>query len=478
MAAHSRELTIVQPSVGTSDPHVWTDAPDRLNTRHAVYEALVRPDGLGGHIGLLAGSWHTSDAQSWTFAIRPNVRFHDGRPLQASDVVDALNRARDPMMSGELGTTGLYSAYLGDAGIEVEGADRVRVRTPRPMADLLDLLADIPIISGPGRCHVQGGFAGTGPYRIVDGGAGWLRMEADAAYWAGLPLVRRLTWRAEPDGDARLRALLVGKADVATALPARVRGGVERERGIAIREVPTSGCVVFLCNAAGAACSDRRVRQALNHALDVPALIAEVKDGAARPLNGPLTPLSLGHDPSAPPYRHDPKTARRLLRDAGHANGLELELYVPVTTPDEAPALAEAAANQYAQVGIGLTVRMIADRAEYAAMVKAKQIGDLACFDSTPVSTYRVLREKFHGRVAGPWWQGYTNPTVDRAIDEASATSDPDARRDRYRQAFRLIRDDSPWVFLYSPTTVIGTGSGARGCAVESQGAVRFEADA
>ena len=107
-------------------------------------------------------------------------------------------------------------------------------------------------------------------------------------------------------------------------------------------------------------------------------------------------------------------------------------------------------------------------------MVKAKRIDDACCFDSSPLSTWRVLREKFHAGVAGSWWQGYDNPEVDALLDLAAATVDDARRQALYRRACRLIRDDAPWVFLYSPS--LGWGLGPRAAAAEPgiDGALRL----
>ena len=424
---------------------------------------------------MLAESWKSSDARSWTFTVREGVRFHDGKPLRAAHVVAALDRARNPLMAGELGTTGLYGAYLGDAKLEIVDTDRVRIVTERPMADVLDLLAEIPIVAKDQRLGAEHEFCGTGPYRVVDRGPSWLRMAAAKPYWAGAPPFEQVMWRAIGDEQGRVTALMAGEADVATELLPSALARLGPEGPATVQEVPTSGCVVFMCNAAAGACVDSRVRRALNHGLDVPAIIERIRQGAATPLNGPLTSLSIGHDPSVPPFHHDPDLARALLRAAGYQDGLELILQVPARTPDEAPALAEMVASQYANIGIAVVVRVSADRSAYSEMVRTKQIGDLACFDSTPASTYRVFREKFHSGVAGPWWQGYANELVDRLIDEAASLPDPNKRADRYREAYRLIRDDAAWVFLYSPTTLVGVGRAGEPVSIERQGMIRFD---
>ena len=229
-----------------------------------------------------------------------------------------------------------------------------------------------------------------------------------------------------------------------------------------------------MCNAAAGACADVRVRQALNYALDVPALIREAVGGAAQPLNGPLTPRHFGHDPATAPYPHDPARARALLAAAGYGNGLTLVVDIPTTHPDEAPRLAELMAEQYIEVGVTVQVKTFDDRPAYAEMVKAKRIDDACCFDSSPLSTWRVLREKFHAGVRGAWWEGYSNPEVDALLDQAAAVVDADRRQALYRRAYRLIRDDAPWIFLYSPTLAWGLGSQAGMAEPGVDGAIRF----
>jgi peptide/nickel transport system substrate-binding protein len=110
-------------------------------------------------------------------------------------------------------------------------------------------------------------------------------------------------------------------------------------------------------------------------------------------------------------------------------------------------------------VGITLEIVEHQDRAAYSEMVREKRINDAACFDSSPRSTYRVLREKLHSGLQGPWWEGYDNPEVNALIEEAEATfSDPE-RQALYREIYSIVRDDAPWIFLYRPTRYWGVGS-------------------
>lgn len=450
-------VTVAQADVRLDDPHLTTDDRDRLGIREAIHEALVarRPD--GGFAPALAASWEVApDARTWRFAVRAGVCFHDGAPLRAEDVVASLERVRSPGRGGELGTGGVIAGYLAGARIEDGRDGAVTIVTAWPMADLPDLLVEIPIVAA----GTDGGTVGAGPY-LVDGVTeGEVRAAAFDGHWAGPPPLRGVRWVREPDPGARVAALLDGEVDLVTDLPADARGRVEAEGRLRVVDAPSSTCVAFLCNAAAGPCADPRVRRALNLGVDVDQLIRAAGKDGARPLNGPLTELHLGHDPATPPYRRDLDAARRLLAESGLGAGLALTIDVPTRMPDEAPALAELLSRQLAEIGVQVTVRSFEDRPGYADMVRAKQIDDLCCFDSTPLSTHRVLREKLHAGVCGPWWQGYANPEVDRVLDRAAATIALGERRELYRRAYRLIRDDAPWLFLYSPRLSWAAGRG------------------
>jgi peptide/nickel transport system substrate-binding protein len=342
------------------------------------------------------------------------------------------------------------------------------------MADLLDLLVNLPIVPA----HALGEIAlkpvGSGPYRFVDGDRGCVEMRSFPRHWAGTPPLGTVFWKAQPDADQRVAALLEGEADVITGVGQEEKGTIDEADQASVVSHESAMCIVLMCNAQRGVCTDRRVRQALNYALDVPAIISSVKGGAAHPLSGPLTPLHSGYDSSTEPYAYDPQRARILLDEAGYADGLELTLDIPTSSPDEAPHLAQILARQYADVGVNTTIRTFADRPAYAQMVKGKRIGDACCFDSSPLSTYRILREKFHSGVAGPWWQGYHNSEVNALLEQAWATVDDARHQEIYGRAYRIIRDDAAWVYLYSPTRFWGVGPRARDLTVGIDGLVRL----
>lgn len=457
---HRGEIVIAQREAALDDPHLNIDNRDRLGLRFAVYDALVRRSNGGDFEPALATSWTlASDARTWEFTIRPDVRFHDGSTLAAEVVAESLERARDPRRDGEFATQGIYQSYLADARIEPRGSNRLTIVTARPMADLLDLLVELPI-TGQRRDGASGLPCGTGPYRVESSSTGSVRMASFAEYWDQHVGNHTLHWMAEPDAVRRLELLHDGEAEIISGVPCPSRQAAADDERFLLTTSPSSTCVVFICNAASGPCCDPRVRRALNFALDMKAVIYAAGVDGATPISGPLTPVHFGYDPETPAYEYSPNAARALLKEAGFKDGIQLTLDIPTVMPDEAPRLARVMVSHYARVGIDARVREFHDRPGYAKIVRDKAIDDACCFDSTPLSTYRVLREKLYGGVDGPWRQGYQNPLVDALIDQAAATPVTRDRQRLYRQAYRSIRDDAPWIFLYSPLLTWASASG------------------
>jgi peptide/nickel transport system substrate-binding protein len=386
------------------------------------------------------------------------VTFHNGEVLSAADVVATLGRVLNPSIGGSFGTQGVYISYLGSAEISALDESTVRIVTAEPMADLLDLLVAMPISPASELYKLPGEYVGSGPYKISQQSDDRLVLAAHEEYWGGTPDYREIHWIAESDPERRVAAVLNGDADIVSGIGVQGRDRINEDGSAQTREWDSGLAIIFMANSQEGPCRDARVRQALNYAVDVDEIIAEIKHGAAKPLNGFLTPHHFGYNPETTVYPYDPDMARRLLADAGYQDGLTLVFDIPATMPDEAPALASLLAEQYSRVGITLEIVEHQDRAAYSEMVRAKNINDAAAFDSSPRSTYRVLMEKIHSGRRGPWWEGYSNPEVDSLIEVSQETLSPDERQAIYRRIYSIIRDDAPWIFLYRPTRYWGVG--------------------
>ncbi|WP_054007809.1 ABC transporter substrate-binding protein [Cypionkella psychrotolerans] len=443
-------ITILQRRADLVDPHDCTDAADDLAILSAVAETLVRR--VGQYFApQLAESWTLSaDACVWEFTLREGAVFQDGTPCDAAAVAQSLQRMAREDKGYTLGAPAVWRQYLGAADIQMQGR-QLCIRLAEPMADLLDVLVQGFILSPDTLARMDAGdlaaMAGTGVYRVAGASPGRVHLTAAASGSAAPDLI----FQAMPDAGARADAVRVGVAQVATNLPYGVDLGPRVTRVETLNPV----AIIFLMNAARGPLTDSRLRRALDLALDRDALVQDVMGGGATPLYGFISPVHFGagRDPAPLPNLD---LAKALMAEAGFAEGLMLGVSCPTRLPDEAVRLTAALAAQLALIGVTLDVTYHEDREAYAHMVRRKEIRDLAVFDSSPLSTYRVLVEKLDARVKGSWWEGYHNPQLEALIDQGRACVDPAVRAAIYAQAYAVMQVDPAWLTLYNPVRVTG----------------------
>lgn len=446
---------IAQARLGLNDPHDCTDASDELPILRAVYDTLVRRVGQD-FVPHLATGWEVSeDALRWTFHLRPDVRFHDGSVCDAGAVAASLDRMAREDKGYTLGAPAVWRQYLGGARIEVADAVTLTLTLAAPMADLLDVLEQGFIVAPSAFDALDAGDLdvqiGSGPYRLTAITPDSISATRTDRHFAGLPENATVTWQRVPDPATRLALLESGAVQVANGLEFEASRKLAGTR----HEFLSPVAIIYLLNAAQGPLSDGRVRRALNLAVDRDAIVETVMHGAARPLRGFVSPNHFGAG-SADGLRMDRDRARGLLAEAGFADGLSLAVDCPTRLPDEAERLTAALGDQLAEVGISLDVHIHPEREDYAHMVRRKEIRDLCVFDSSPMSTYRVLHEKIDSRVKGSWWQGYANTRIEALIDQGRVTTDRAARARLWREAYALLQDDPAWLTLYNPVRVIG----------------------
>ena len=448
-------MIIAQPRLGIHDPHDCTDATDELTILHAVYDTLVRRVGQR-FVPHLAHQWEVSDdACTWTFHLQPDVSFHDGSRCDANAVSECLARMAREDKGYTLGAPAVWRQFLGGAQIDIIGPLTLKVTLAAPMADLLDVLEQGFIVAPSAfkaldakDYSVQ---IGSGPYRLTEMTETRITAERVPGHFTGDPANTLVIWQLETDQQKRSELLEHGKVQVAMGLDFEA----SKSLGTMRHEFLSPVAVIYLLNAASGPLADARVRLALSLAVDREALISTVVQGAARPLRGFVSPNHFGSGQGAGAMM-DRDRASALLTEAGYPDGLTLKLDCPTRLPDEAERLTAALADQLAEVGINFEVFIHPEREEYAHMVRRKEIRDLCVFDSSPMSTYRVLYEKIDSRVAGSWWQGYANPKVEALIDKGRATTDRSARAQIWRDAYALLQEDPAWLTLYNPLRVIG----------------------
>ncbi|MEM1316505.1 MAG: ABC transporter substrate-binding protein, partial [Pseudomonadota bacterium] len=292
---------------------------------------------------------------------------------------------------------------------------------------------------------------GSGPYRFEEAGPEGVTARAVEGHWRGMPANARVRWSAEPSAAARVARLRTGEAEVACDL--HPEAAARLGDGFACVEHVDPVSIIFLMNAARGPLAEARVRRALATALDREAMGRAGRGGAARALHGFMAPVAMGAA-GGRVLAPDAEEARRLLEAAGVWDGLALSVDCPTRLPDEAEALTAELGRQLAPLGVTLDVTLHEDREAYAHRVRRSEVGDLCVFDSSPLSTFRVLYEKIDGRVRGSWWQGYSNAGVEALLDEARGTADAAAREAVYARAYAALQEDPAWLTLYNPVQI------------------------
>ncbi|MFW6207200.1 MAG: ABC transporter substrate-binding protein [Spirochaetota bacterium] len=441
-------VTVLLPYVKIEDPHLCTDAHALLVIRRLLFPGLLQHDGTRGY-GVLAEKWESSEAgKTWRFTLKRGRSLENGNELTAEDVVYSLKRAADPSVAGQLFTV-TYNEYFGNADIYSEDRYTVVLKNPQPIADLEELLPDLAILPNGWKDYEDG--AGAGWYRLREQDENSVRLERRVDAPSERELPQSLTFEAVADADERAKQIMLGKAHLALDPPAESIDTLIQRPETIVFGWDTSLSVIFFIDCRMQPLDDVRVRQALNYAVDTEGLIEAVALGHGKALNGPFSDRHFARDPQLRPYSYDPQKAQDLLRQAGVPEDFVLEVHAPTSIPEEGPALARYLADCYEQIGLQTKVRLHQDRSEYARQITAKELHGIFCFDSSPLSSYKVLHEKLDSRFGGVWWQGYHSDEMNALISQASAADDTSERRQLYQQAYRILHNEAPWVFLYQP---------------------------
>jgi peptide/nickel transport system substrate-binding protein len=439
--AHESDIVSFQP---TSLPE-----PVRLSVLGNFYEGLVAFDGESSMQPALAVHWLTPDPLTWRFRIRQGVSFHDGSPLTALDVKVSLDRARSAIDSG---VRGYLSAI---ASIEVGGED-VLIRTSRPDPLLLKRLSFV-FISPARILGTSERPAGTGPYRVASYEEGRIEAHAFGRHWGRVPAIERVVFRTVPAGDV-VAALKQGSVDVLRWVP---EGTLAEARAVpGYRVVTRDGlrCYFLWLNAQGHAAdrpnplADRRVRQALSHAIDRKAL-TDTPGGLATPLTQLVHKGIFGFVPELPRLAHDAAYARRLIAEAGYPKGFSTTLAFRDDAGLEPIVVALKAMLE--RVGIRVEPRPMPWRTMLEATWRSRrQAISLAGWQFDEGAAWGLLRDCIHTqdptRTYGASNAGYSDAEMDRLIDAGDQVFEGVERRAHYREIMRLALDEMPLVPLYA----------------------------
>jgi ABC-type transport system substrate-binding protein len=461
----------------TLDPHTaQTNSLDMILT----YDYLTRVD-LNQQSGAwevkpgLAESWELPDPQTVVMKLRKGVKFHDGTDFNAEAVKWNLNRMMThPKSSAKIATAAIES-------VEVVDPSTVRLKLKSPSPTLfVNLSPEADNVGGmmsptwaekAGDQGIATGSVGTGPFKITDYKPGnqvvytkfdqYWKMGADGK---PLPYMDEVVCKYQQDWNAALVAMRSGDFDLINGVAGRDVPTVESDPKLKIERLPWSATQYMIAfnarpGARFAGDNMKKVRQAVNYAIDREALAKALGAGIGDANYQHLVPGQIGYSDKVTQYKYDPDKAKQLLAEAGMPNGFEVT--VDIISRPEDQQNAQAYQQMLEKVGIKMQIRP----SERVAWVQKTLAGDFEM--GTLLSGVRpdpdlVLGYRFAKDGPGNY-MGVDNPELEKLFTEGRTTYDVAKRQEIYEKAQNIIADESYLCYIWRRQGVIATQKALKG---------------
>ena len=457
----------VDPS--TLDPMNHQETPaSNLSTN--IFDTLLERDQELKLVPQLAESYRIVAPTVWEFKLRKGIKFHNGEPFDAESVKFSLERLVDPnlKMRGA-------SPFAPLSRVEIVDSHTVRIHTKAPWPILDTLMSAGQATMLPPKyyrekemAHVARNPVGSGPFKFVR----WMKDEqieltANEQYWRGAPKIKTLIFRPIPDDAVRVAALQNGEIDIAVNIPPHLATIIANHPKLFLSTAPSVRTIQLmyythefdrqhkLVGPYPGPVADRRVRLAMNYAVDVDEIIKSVLDGKGVRIATLLTSKHFGFDPALKPIKQDLAKAKRLLAEAGFPNGLDVVLNSPQGRYVRDKEVAEALAGQLTKAGIRTQLKTHEWGAYLNGMVYIHKAGPvwLIGWGNATYDAETVYVPLFR---SGKILSNYFNADFDRMVDEAQTIMDPKKRLDQYHRINRLWIEDAAAMPLYQQLDLYG----------------------
>lgn len=419
----------------------------------AVYDSLTFVDREGKLVPWLAVSWRRDGDTTWVLTLRPGVRFSDGRPMSADDVVANIR-----YLIGAGGKSEAAAPYASSI-ISAEAVDDLSVRLVTATADpvLPQKLSLIRVAALPAgvpmtRENLVQEALGTGPYRIEDWSPGKATLRAVAGAWRRAP-TEVLQALSMPDSPARRSAMMTGVADIAfAAFFFEDLDDPDLPYNLETDEIPAVVGMGFNTTA-DTPLRDVRVRRAIIYAVDVKSIIDTMFARRASLAAQPARKEFLGYNPDLKPVPYDPDRARALLKEAGYENGFSISMGLTggATIWDQ---VFQLVANDLAKVNIRLTINLMPEAA-FAEQLYTTGIKDDAFGSVFFAPTFDALDALRLNTCSWPVTP-YCDTEAQALYDRAQASATLDERLALTRQLMARSHEMAQALFMYESVGLVG----------------------
>ena len=372
LSAVAQELSIaLSTPVTTMDPHFHNLTPNNSIAKH-LFETLVHQDDQQVLKPGLAESWRATDSTTWEIKLRKNVRWHDGSPFTAEDVLATLKRI--PNVPNSPASFAIYTRPIVDAKAADAHTVILKTRDPHPL--LPNDLATIHIIPKKVEAMSTPDFnsgkavIGTGPYKFGEYVSGdRVVLVANDKYWGPKPAHPKVRFRMITNSAARVAALLAGDVQMIEAVPTADIEKLKKDARVTLASTVSNRIIYlhldsgreknspFVTDVAGRPMeanplTDPRVRKAISKLIDRNAIVSRIMEGEAKAAGQFLPENFHGTSKKLQPEKYDPEGAKKLLAEAGYPNGFGLTLHTPNNRYINDEKIAQAVAQFLTRGGI------------------------------------------------------------------------------------------------------------------------------
>ncbi len=469
--AQSEDLTIGLASEPTSiDPHFHNLGPNNALSRH-LFDRLINTDERQRLKPGLAVSWKPLEDTTWEFKLRKGVKFHDGSPFTADDVLFSFERA--PNVPNSPSSFGLYTK--GKNLIKIDD-HTIQIKTDRPYPLMPNDVSTLAIVSkkigqNANTEDYNSGKAaiGTGPFTFVENVPGdRIVLKKNPDYWGEKPIWDKVTLKPIKSSPSRVAALLAGDVDLIEGVPTTDIERLKTSDNIELSQGGSNRVIYlhldherdnspFVKGKDGSSIKNPlknlKVRQAISKAINRDAIVSRVMEGVAIKAGQLLPEGFFGRSENLKPVEYDPSGAKKLLAEAGYADGFDLTIHGPNDRYINDAKIAEAVAQMLTRVGIKTAVETMPrsvyfNRASRGGPNKTPEFsfilvgwGSGTGEASSPLKSLLHSYDKSRGFGAANRGR-YSNPELDKLIEDALATVDDAKRQDLLAKATEVAIND------------------------------------
>ncbi len=453
------------------DPGFSSSVYDRY-VFQSIFDKLVDIDSNNEIVPMLAEKWDVSDdGLTYTFYLRKGVKFHDGTDFDAEAVKFNFERNMDPASprKGELGAV---------KAVSVVDSHTVQVELKEPFAPFLSILTDRAgmMVSPKAAKELGENFAnnpvGTGPFKFdsqIKGNTITLVKNED--YWQeGLPYLDSVVFKIITDTNVVATNLKSGQVDISDwRFPSKEIKNFESDPNFTVVNEASQNYNGFYLNVTKPPFDNKYARQALDVLIDRDALVDLIKDGAAVPAHSYFSPGNLAHGDSDIPPEPSLEKAKELLAKAGMPDGFTFT-YKTAATPEQ-QRIAEMLQSMFKPAGITMNI----EKLEFGTLLDQAIKGDFQAaalgWSGRPDPDQNIYDDVVTGGSLN--YSRYSNPEVDKLLNEARRELDPEKRKAIYDEVMEILVDELPYIFTYHENNVICHSNKVHGFSYVSDGLIR-----